>query len=250
MPNVVPQTTTLSLLEERYRIGAEKCHVNYAFYLGATNDNLDEILHADPHRTPAIKLFMGSSTGNMLVDDDNQLRRIFQHVPLPIMTHCEDTTRINRRMAQAKERYGPDPAVEHHPEIRDAEACFLSTELAVRLARETGARLHVAHISTARELALFQPNDDQITAEACVPHLLYSDADYPRLGSLIKCNPAIKTDADREALRGALSDGRIRCVATDHAPHLPSEKEGGACRAMSGMPMVQFSLVSIQETQS
>ena len=245
MPNVVPQTTTLSLLEERYRIGAEKCHVNYAFYLGATNDNLDEILHADPHRTPAIKLFMGSSTGNMLVDDDNQLRRIFQHVPLPIMTHCEDTTRINRRMAQAKERYGPDPAVEHHPEIRDAEACFLSTELAVRLARETGARLHVAHISTARELALFQPNDDQITAEACVPHLLYSDADYPRLGSLIKCNPAIKTDADREALRGALSDGRIRCVATDHAPHLPSEKEGGACRAMSGMPMVQFSLVSM-----
>ena len=186
MPNVVPQTTTLSLLEERYRIGAEKCHVNYAFYLGATNDNLDEILHADPHRTPAIKLFMGSSTGNMLVDDDNQLRRIFQHVPLPIMTHCEDTTRINRRMAQAKERYGPDPAVEHHPEIRDAEACFLSTELAVRLARETGARLHVAHISTARELALFQPNDDQITAEACVPHLLYSDADYPRLRSLIK----------------------------------------------------------------
>ncbi|MBQ2186700.1 MAG: amidohydrolase family protein, partial [Bacteroidaceae bacterium] len=180
-----------------------------------------------------------------LVDDDNQLRRIFQHVPLPIMTHCEDTTRINRRMAQAKERYGPDPAVEHHPEIRDAEACFLSTELAVRLARETGARLHVAHISTARELALFQPNDDQITAEACVPHLLYSDADYPRLGSLIKCNPAIKTDADREALRGALSDGRIRCVATDHAPHLPSEKEGGACRAMSGMPMVQFSLVSM-----
>ena len=245
MPNVIPQTTTLSLLEERYRLGAEKCHVNYAFYLGATNNNLDEICHADPHRTPALKLFMGSSTGNMLVDDVNQLRRIFQHVDIPIMTHCEDTTRINQRMTQAKELYGSDPSIVHHPEIRDAEACFQSTKLAVQLARETGARLHVAHLSTARELEFFLPNDDQITAEVCVAHLLYSNADYSRLGSLIKCNPAIKSAADRTALRRALNDGRIQCVATDHAPHLLSEKEGGACRAVSGMPMVQFSLVSM-----
>lgn len=245
MPNVVPQTTTLSLLEDRYRIGAEKCHVNYAFYLGATNNNLDEIRHVDSHCTPAVKLFMGSSTGNMLVDDVNQLRHIFQETPIPIVTHCEDTARINQRMAQAQQLYGPDPSVTLHPEIRDAEACFQSTSLAVRLARETGARLHVAHLTTARELNLFCPDNNQITAEVCVPHLLYSAVDYSRLGSLIKCNPAIKSAADREALRHALSDGRIRCVATDHAPHLLSEKEGGARRAMSGMPMVQFSLVSM-----
>ena len=245
MPNVIPQTTTLPLLEERYRLGAEKCHVNYAFYLGATNDNLDEICHADPHRTPALKLFMGSSTGNMLVDDVDQLRRIFQHCPIPIMTHCEDTTRINQRMKQMQERFGADPSVIHHPKIRDAEACFQSTNLAVQLARQTGARLHVAHLSTARELELFLPNDDQITAEVCVAHLLYSDADYSRLGSLIKCSPAIKSAADRTALKRGLNDGRIQCVATDHAPHLLTEKEGGACRAVSGMPMVQFSLVSM-----
>ena len=242
MPNVSPQTTTLSLLDERYKMAAEKCHVNYGFFLGATNDNLQEILNVDIHRIPGVKLFMGSSTGNMLVDKEEALRNIFRDCPTLIMTHCEDTNRINQRMAEFKSLYGEDPEVIHHPEIRDAEACYQSTELAVRLAKETGARLHVAHLTTARELDLFSPNDKQITAEACVAHLLFTNQDYPSLGTRIKCNPAIKSAEDRQALRQALSDGHIKVVGTDHAPHLLSEKEGGCCKAMSGMPMVQFSL--------
>ena len=242
MPNVSPQTTTLSLLEERYKMAAQKCHVNYGFFLGATNDNLQEIRNVDIHSVPGIKLFMGSSTGNMLVDKEEALRNSFRQCPTLLMTHCEDTNRINQRMAEAKSLYGEDPDVIHHPEIRDAEACYLSTELAVKLAKETGARLHVAHLTTAKELNLFSPNDKQITAEACVAHLLFSDQDYATLGTRIKCNPAIKSSADRQALRQALTDGRISVVGTDHAPHLLSEKEGGCCKAMSGMPMVQFSL--------
>lgn len=242
MPNVSPQTTTLSLLEERYKIATQKCHVNYGFFLGATNDNLQEIRNLDVHRVPGVKLFMGSSTGNMLVDKEEALRNIFRHCPTLLMTHCEDTNRINQRMAEAKSKYGEDPDVIHHPEIRDAEACFSSSKLAVQLAKETGARLHVAHLTTARELELFSPNDKQITAEACVAHLLFTDHDYTTLGTRIKCNPAIKSTEDRQALRQALSDGRITVVGTDHAPHLLSEKEGGCCKAVSGMPMVQFSL--------
>ena len=242
MPNVVPQTTTLALLEERYRMAAQKCHVNYGFFLGATNDNLQEILNVDIHNVPGVKLFMGSSTGNMLVDKEEALRNIFSQCPTLLMTHCEDTNRINQRMAEFKAMYGDDPDVVHHPEIRDAEACFRSTELAVRLAKETGARLHVAHLTTARELDLFNPNDKQITAEACVAHLLFTDQDYPQLGTRIKCNPAVKSAEDRQALREALTDGRIAVIGTDHAPHLLSEKEGGCCKAVSGMPMVQFSL--------
>lgn len=242
MPNVSPQTTTLPLLEERYKMAAEKCHVNYGFFLGATNNNIQEIRNVDPHRVPGVKLFMGSSTGNMLVDKEEALRDIFQHCPTLLMTHCEDTNRINQRMAEYKTMYGDDPAVIFHPEIRDAEACYQSTELAVRLAKETGARLHVAHLTTACELNLFTPNDKQITAEACVAHLLFCNQDYQHLGARIKCNPAIKSSEDRQALRQALSDGRIAVVGTDHAPHLLSEKEGGCCKAMSGMPMVQFSL--------
>ena len=242
MPNVSPQTTTLSLLEERYKIASEKCHVNYGFFLGATNDNLQEICNVDVHRVPGVKLFMGSSTGNMLVDKEEALRNIFRQCPTLLMTHCEDTNRINQRMAEAKALYGNDPDVIHHPEIRDAEACYQSTALAVQLAKETGARLHVAHLTTARELDLFSPNDKQITAEACVAHLLFSDQDYATLGTRIKCNPAIKSQEDRLALRQALTDGRITVIGTDHAPHLLSEKEGGCCKAVSGMPMVQFSL--------
>ena len=242
MPNVSPQTTTLSLLEERYKIAAQKCHVNYGFFLGATNDNLKEIQKVDIHQVPGVKLFMGSSTGNMQVDKEEALRNIFRHCPTLLMTHCEDTNRINQRMAEAKSLYGEDPDVIHHPEIRDVEACYQSTELAVKLAKETGARLHVAHLTTAKELNLFSPNDKQITAEACVAHLLFSDQDYATLGTRIKCNPAIKSTADRQALLQALTDGRITVVGTDHAPHLLSEKEGGCCKAMSGMPMVQFSL--------
>ena len=242
MPNVSPQTTTLPLLEERYKMAAEKCHVNYGFFLGATNNNIQDIRNVDPHCVPGVKLFMGSSTGNMLVDKEEDLRDIFRDCPTLIMTHCEDTNRINQRMAECKKLYGDDPDVIHHPEIRDAEACYQSTELAVRLAKETGARLHVAHLTTARELELFSPNDQKITAEACVAHLLFTNQDYKNLGTRIKCNPAIKSQEDRQALRQALSDGRIKVVGTDHAPHLLSEKEGGCCKAMSGMPMVQFSL--------
>ena len=245
MPNVVPQTTTLQLLQERYALAEGKCHVNYGFYLGATNDNLEEIKRLDSSRCPGVKLFMGSSTGGMLVDKEEQLRQIFRSSPTLIMAHCEDTARINANMAEVKRQHGEDPDVRFHPVIRDHEACYRSTELAVRLAREEGARLHVAHITTAQELDLFEPDDDRITAEACVPHLLFTDSDYETLGARIKCNPAIKTVADREALRKALVDGRVRTIATDHAPHMFSEKEGGCVKAMSGMPMVQFSLPAV-----
>lgn len=245
MPNVKPQTTSLELLEERYRLGAQKCHVNFGFYLGATSDNLEDIKQVDVTRVPGVKLFMGSSTGNMLVDDEKALRDIFASCPTLLMTHCEDTDRINRRMKEAQAQYGDDPQVVHHPDIRDRVACLQSTSLAVRLARETGARLHVAHLTTSDELELFSPNDPKITAEACVAHLLWSREDYSRLGALIKCNPAIKEASDREALRHALNDGRIRVIGTDHAPHQLSEKQGGCKRAMSGMPMVQFSLPSM-----
>lgn len=242
MPNTIPQTTTIQTWQEKMQIGAQHCHVNYAFYLGATNDNLEEIRRVDATRVPGIKLFMGSSTGNMLVDDEETLRQIFRQSPTLVMTHCEDTRRINRRMAEMQALYGDDPDVGHHPDIRDAEACYASTALAVRMARETGARLHVAHITTERELALFSPDNAQITAEACVAHLLFCRKDYARLGTRIKCNPAIKETSDRNALRLALNDGRITTVATDHAPHQLSEKQGGCRRAASGMPMVQFSL--------
>lgn len=242
MPNVVPQTTTLEAWNERQQLGARESRINYAYYLGATNDNLDEILQMDTTQIPAVKLFMGSSTGNMLVDREEALRALFQQCPTLIMTHCEDTTRINARMAEAKTLWGDDPAVEHHPWIRDDEACYMSTSLAVRLAREEGARLHVAHLTTARELDLFSPDQPHITAEVCVAHLMFTDADYSTLGTRIKCNPAVKSAADRDALRKALNDGRITVVGTDHAPHLLSEKQGGSRTAVSGMPMVQYSL--------
>ncbi|MEE1222131.1 MAG: dihydroorotase [Bacteroidaceae bacterium] len=242
MPNVVPQTTTNALWAERMAIGARECRTNYAYYLGATNDNIEEIKAVDRRRVPAIKLFMGSSTGNMLVDDEQALRQIFSQSPLPIMAHCEDTGRINQRMKEAQAQWGDDPAVETHAWIRDAEACYQSAALAARLAHETGARLHIAHLSTERELELVGGN---ITAEACVGHLVFCDEDYATLDTRIKVNPAIKSRKDRDALRQALKDGRITLVATDHAPHLLSDKHGGARTAASGMPMVQFSLVSM-----
>ncbi len=239
MPNVVPQTTTNVLWAERMQMGAEHSFVNYAYYLGATNDNLPEIKSVDTRRVPAIKLFMGSSTGNMLVDNLETLRQLFTCSPLPIMAHCEDTDTINERMRQAQAQWGDDPAVEHHPWIRSREACLRSASLAAQLARETGAKLHIAHLSTQEELELV---GDNITAEACVGHLVFCDEDYKTLGTRIKVNPSIKTDADRQALRQALSNGRITTIATDHAPHLLSDKQGGAKCAASGMPMIQFSL--------
>ena len=252
MPNTIPQTTTLEALEEKFAIAAQKSHVNYSFFFGATNDNVELFSQLDIHRIPGIKLFMGSSTGNMLVDRQEALDRIFATAPLPIMVHCEDTAIINRNMAEAQAKYGDDPKVIHHPEIRSEEACYASTRLAIDLAKSHNTRLHIAHISTAKELSLVAepveaPPSSKITAEAVIPHLYFCDRDYSALGTRIKCNPAIKTERDRDALREALNDGRITVIGTDHAPHLLAQKEGGCARAASGMPMIQFSLVTMLE---
>ena len=247
MPNTVPQTTTLEALDEKFALAARKSHVNYSFFFGATNDNAALLPELDVHRIPGVKLFMGSSTGNMLVDRREALEKIFASSKLPIMTHCEDTDIINRNMAEAIRKYGDDPKVTHHPEIRSEEACYESTKLAVELARQHQARLHVAHLTTARELELISPDNPAITAEATVSHLYFYDRDYTALGTRIKCNPAIKTQHDRDALREALHDGRIAVIGTDHAPHLLSQKEGGCQKAASGMPMIQFSLVTMLE---
>lgn len=247
MPNTVPQTTTPEALDEKFRLARGKSHVNYSFFLGATNDNLAALDAVDSSRIPGIKLFMGSSTSNMLVDRREALERIFGTVRIPLMAHCEDTAIINRNMERMRTEHPDFPDVRLHPLIRSAEACYESTALAVSLARRYGARLHVAHLTTARELELFVPGDRQITAEATVGHLFFTDDDYARLGALIKVNPAIKTPADREALRRALTDGRITTIGTDHAPHLRAQKQGGCDRAASGMPMIQFSLVTMLE---
>lgn len=252
MPNVVPQTVTLERVEEKLAYAASHCHVNHAFFLGATNDNIQEIRNADPRRIPGIKLFMGSSTGNMLVDKREQLERIFRESPMLVMAHCEDTARITTRMKELELRYGTDdPDVVHHAEIRDSECCIMSSRLAVEMALAAGTRLHIAHLTTAAETEMVrQLPSSLITAEACVAHLLYTDADYQRLGTRIKCNPSVKSEADRAALRRGVADGTISIVATDHAPHLLSEKAGGCRKAMSGMPMVQFSLLSMLEMAS
>ena len=241
MPNTVPQTTTLDALDAKFSEAAQRSHVNYSFFIGATNDNLEQLEAVNRRRVPGVKLFMGSSTGNMLVDREEALRRLFANIGLPIMSHCEDTATINANMAACKLEHGDDPDVRFHPTIRSTEACYRSTKFAVELAREYGAHLHVAHVTTARELEFFGVSSN-ITAEAVVAHLFFCDEDYARLGTRIKCNPAIKTRADRDALRAALTDGRITTIGTDHAPHLLADKQGGCARAASGMPMVQFSL--------
>lgn len=249
MPNTNPQTTTLEALEDKFALGAQKSHVNYSFFFGATNDNVDLFDRLDVHRIPGIKLFMGSSTGNMLVDKYKSLQQIFvkaKKMGLPVMTHCEDTDIINRNMAAYQEKYGEDPDVKFHPEIRSVEACYESSSLAVKLAKESGAHLHIAHVTTARELEFFG-KDENITGEAVIAHLYFSDEDYADKKAFIKCNPAIKTVNDRKALREALADGRISVVGTDHAPHEWKDKQGGCAKAASGMPMVQFSLVSMLE---
>ena len=246
MPNTLPQTTTLETLNQKLELAQGKSHVNYSFFFGATNQNAHLFERLDTKRMPGIKLFMGASTGNMLVDRLETLENIFKNAPLPIMTHCEDTQLVNQNMAEAKQLYGEDPAVEHHPAIRSAEACYHSSALAVELATKYGAQLHVAHLTTARELSLFGHNP-RITAEVVIAHLWFCDADYRTRGTQIKCNPAVKTIADRDALRAALTDGRISVVATDHAPHLVSDKIGGCAKAASGMPMVQFSLLAMLE---
>ena len=250
MPNTNPQTTTLEALEAKYQDAATKSIVNYSFYFGATNNNAGDLAKLDKTRVCGVKLFMGSSTGNMLVDQMDTLKNIFAHAGMLIATHCEDQHIISANTAIYKEKYGDDPDVKYHPAIRSEEACYESSALAVQLAKETGARLHIMHISTAKELSLLENKpieEKNITAEACVSHLFFCDKDYERFGARIKCNPAIKSEADRDALRQALTENLIDVIGTDHAPHLLSEKQGGALKAVSGMPTLQFSLNSVME---
>lgn len=244
MPNTVPQTTTIGAWEEKMSLAADKCLTNYAFFIGATNGNYEQLTRIDTTRVPGVKVFLGSSTGSMLVNDNEVLDAVFS-LPNLIAVHCEDEAAISCNIAVVKATMGADVPVPFHPRIRSEEACFLATQAAVRRARRLNTRLHVLHLSTARELDLFSPgpfSQKQITAEACVQHLWFTADDYQRLGARIKCNPAIKTTADRQALRNALMDGRIDTVATDHAPHLPEEKRGGALKAASGIPLIQYSL--------
>lgn len=252
MPNTMPQTTSLEALEQKYALAAEKSRINYAFHFGATNDNAALMAQLDSTRVPAVKVFMGSSTGNMLVDDRSALHRLFASCPLPILAHCEDQAIISKNIEQLRKRFRGqnDFPVRYHSRIRSTEACYASSLAAVNLAKQTGARLHLTHISSEKELELLESGDidgKQITAEAVIAHLMFTHEDYDHLGARIKCNPAVKTPADREALREALATGLIDIVATDHAPHLLREKEGGALKALSGMPMVQFALVSMLE---
>ena len=254
MPNTMPLTTTIQALEDKYLIGAEKSLANYSFYMGATNQNIDELRKVDPRNVCGVKVFMGSSTGNMLVDNTETLSRIFSEVPMLIATHCEDENTIQTNKALYKSQYGDDLPVSFHPMIRNAEACYKSSSFAVELATKYGARLHVLHLSTAREMSLFGNQlplkDKKITAEVCVHHLWFSDEDYGKYGNKIKWNPAIKAAADRDALIQALNDNRIDVVATDHAPHLLREKEGNCLKAASGGPLVQYSLLVMLQMAS
>lgn len=245
MPNTNPQTTSIEAWEAKNKRANQVSLANYAFFIGATNANIDTLLNCDYSRVPGVKLFLGASTGNMLVDNDTALNRIFAEVPALIAIHSEDEAIIRRNRDELQAQMGDNIPVELHPVIRSSEACYESTRRAVEMAKKHGSRLHILHISTDAEMEFLTPGevtDKKITAEVCVHHLWFTDDDYPRLGSRIKWNPAIKTANDRDSLRRALNDNRIDIVATDHAPHLLSEKEGGALKAASGGPLVQFSL--------
>ncbi len=248
MPNCLPQTVTAEALEDKHRRAAAKSMANYAFYFGATNDNLEAIKAVDTSRACGVKVFMGASTGNMLVDDPVTLDGIFASTPLVIATHCEDTPTILANEARARARYGDDIPFEVHPEIRSEEACWKSSSLAVELAQRHGSRLHVLHLTTAREMALFEPGpieDKRITAEVCVHHLHFDASAYAAKGADIKCNPAVKDASDRAALRAAVAEDRIDIVATDHAPHTREEKAGSYLEAPSGLPLVQHALLML-----
>jgi dihydroorotase len=246
MPNVNPQTVTNELLEEKYAIGAQSSAVNYSFYLGGTNDNLEEIKRVNPRNVCGVKIFMGSSTGNMLVDSEVALNGLFGNSPILIATHCESEARVRQRFAEAHANFGDDIPAAQHPIIRDAEACYLSSSLAIELAKKHNARLHVLHITSEKETHLFRNDiplaEKRITAEVCVHHLHFSDVDYARLGHLIKCNPAIKTANDRAALWDALLDDRFDVIATDHAPHTWEEKQNLYPSSPAGLPLVQHAL--------
>lgn len=255
MPNTNPPTLNADALQAKYDSAAGRARANYGFYMGASNDNLEHIQRLDPKTAPGIKVFMGASTGNMLVDNPETLDAIFRDAPTPIITHCEDTPMIDALMKEYQAQYGDTLSAEQHPDIRSRQACLKSSELAVSLARKHGTRLHVLHISTADELALFERGPliradgsrKQITAETCIHFLRFDRTDYARLGNLIKCNPAIKDVADREALTAALVEDIIDVLATDHAPHTWEEKQKPYAQAPSGLPLVQYALTAALE---
>jgi dihydroorotase len=251
MPNTKPQATTQEILEEKYKIAAESSAANYSFYLGATNDNIDEILKTDPKSVCGVKVFMGSSTGNMLVDDEAILGRIFSECPTLIATHCEDEATIQENTTIYKNKFGENMPFKYHPVIRSAEACYKSSKKASELARKHGARLHILHLSSAEELELLDQGmpltEKKVTGEVCVHHLWFTDADYDKYGSRIKWNPAVKSEHDRNALRKGLINDALDVVATDHAPHTIEEKNNKYFSAPSGGPLVQHALVSMLE---
>jgi dihydroorotase len=251
MPNTVPQATTQELLEDKFKIAAKDSYANYSFMFGGTNDNLEELLKTDPKKVAGIKLFLGSSTGNMLVDDEAVLEKIFSSTKMIISVHCEDEATIRKNTADYKEKYGEDIPIKYHPIIRSEEACYLSSSKAIELAKKTGARLHIFHLSTEKETHLFRNDipleEKQITAEVCIHHLWFSDKDYAEKGTHIKWNPAVKTEKDRQGLWKALLDDRIDVLATDHAPHTLEEKDNVYTKAPSGGPLVQHAVTAILE---
>lgn len=251
MPNTIPQTITQKTLAEKYEMASSKALCNYSFYMGATNKNLEEILTIDPKKVCGIKIFMGSSTGNMLVDDEEVLNEIFAKAPCLVAVHCEDEPTIRRNSSIYREQFGENVPIDYHPKIRSEEACYLSSSFAIRLAKKHNTRLHVLHLSTARELDLFRSNlphsQKQITSEVCIHHLWFDENDYKKHGPFIKWNPAIKTNQDRTALFNGVLDDTIDIIATDHAPHTINEKQNTYFQAPSGGPMVQHSLTAMLE---
>ena len=251
MPNTIPQTTTIEKLEDKFEIASKTSHANFSFMFGGTNDNLEEILKLDAKKVPALKLFLGSSTGNMLVDNPEVLEKIFSSTELLIAVHCEDESTIQKNLEQHIKQFGEDIPIKYHPVIRSEEACYLSSSKAIELAKKTGARLHVFHVSTGKETELFSNKiplkDKNITAEVCIHHLWFTDEDYEKKGTLIKWNPAVKTKNDREQLWEALLEDKIDVIATDHAPHTIAEKENVYTKAPSGGPLVQHGLVAMLE---
>ncbi|EMY3583722.1 dihydroorotase [Flavobacterium psychrophilum] len=249
-PNTVPNAVTQELLEQKYQIAAQSSYANYSFMMGATNDNLEEVLKTNPKNVAGIKIFLGSSTGNMLVDNEAVLEKIFSSTKMLIAVHCEDETTIQNNLEKYKAEYGDDIPMKFHHLIRSEEACYISSSKAVALAQKTGARLHIFHVSTAKETTLFSSipvEDKQITAEVCIHHLWFTNDDYAKKGTLIKWNPAVKTQADKDELWKALLDGRIDVIATDHAPHTFEEKQNPYTTAPSGGPLVQHALVALFE---